>query len=363
MSACSGSVVQTTPTTVAVEQPATLVADSTLASPTPEPTQVSTPTSVPTDTPVPPTATPALSTSTKAPPTPTEISPTPTEEIPTPDATPTPEVPSVVSNKDLNVRSGPSTSFDPPVSSLSAGTTAEVNGKATVGGQLWYRLKDGSGWIAGWLVEGHLLDQVETVPVEDIPNTPTPEPTATQSPSTETPEAGETQPSAPEVSGNYYWGGMTPGNKIDGVGPINLAKRGNSHGRGSWPIGISGRIVSKSFTTEVREIKDGGGFRSEFQKFIMGNMVGEPTFTNDEWGGSAELKIKNLNGLIERVSIRRRAYGGIVVWTKNNQGQNVSFQTNIQTIDPGLLRDGDSVGISVNSETEEPDNNRLWIVD
>lgn len=112
---------------------------------------------------------------------PTAVPPT---EVP--QASPTPNVPTATFLQGVNVRSGPSTLFNPPVGSFAAGQTAEILARTPAGD--WYKVRyyNGEGWVFGQLLSvsgdasriavdpGPPIPQPTAVPPTPIPPTPVP---------------------------------------------------------------------------------------------------------------------------------------------------------------------------------------------
>lgn len=67
-------------------------------------------------------------------------------------ATATPSKPTATFNQGVNVRSGPSTLFNPPIGSFAAGQTADILAKTPAGD--WYKVRyyNGEGWVFGQLL-------------------------------------------------------------------------------------------------------------------------------------------------------------------------------------------------------------------
>lgn len=115
--------------------------------------------------------------------------PTPTGSPDTPTAT-VPSVPSLTTQTDLNVRSGPSLDFD-LLGLLPTGTTAEILGRSQ-DGQWWQIRFDPAFDDVGWVSSDPAFSRasnVETLPIIASPPTPTPIPSST---ATDTPTATAT---------------------------------------------------------------------------------------------------------------------------------------------------------------------------
>jgi uncharacterized protein YgiM (DUF1202 family) len=135
-------------------------------------------------------ANPTAQTQPTTPPTQSQAQPTapPTTQPPTtaPQASPTPNVPTATFIKGVNVRSGPSTLFNPPIGSFAAGQTAEILARTPAGD--WYKVRyyNGEGWVFGQLLSvsgdtsriavdpGPPIPQPTAVPPTPIPPTPVP---------------------------------------------------------------------------------------------------------------------------------------------------------------------------------------------
>jgi len=111
--------------------------------------------------------------------------PSPPTNTPAPTATETPSVPMARVVSGANLRSGPSTVFEPPVSSIAANQEAEIVARNPAGD--WYKIRyfNSTAWIFSSLVE--TTGNVGSLPVDAGPPTPvpataTPLPTATPVP-------------------------------------------------------------------------------------------------------------------------------------------------------------------------------------
>jgi hypothetical protein len=113
----------------------------------------------------------------------------PTTEVPA--ATVTPNVPTITVNQGIgvNVRSGPSTLFNPPLGQLAGGSTAEIIAINPAGD--WYRVRTAQ--LTGWVFSANVTVSGNTsgLPIEQGPPLPTPVP-ATPVPPTATPGGGTT---------------------------------------------------------------------------------------------------------------------------------------------------------------------------
>ncbi len=85
-------------------------------------------------------------------------------------------VPTVIAYGQVNVRSGPSTQFEPPIGALFAGQTAQVTGRLS--DNSWYRIIFGNreGWVFGQIVQTSCMQNVPVVPNPPLPPGPTPPP-------------------------------------------------------------------------------------------------------------------------------------------------------------------------------------------
>ncbi|QPC83410.1 hypothetical protein G4Y79_03235 [Phototrophicus methaneseepsis] len=112
-------------------------------------------------------------------PQPTDIPSEPVEEPATqpPPATATPSYPTATTIQGANIRSGPSTAFEPPLGSIGANETRRILARNT--DSSWFRIEvfNSSGWIAAFLVE--TSGDIASLPVE---NPAPPAPTATPQP-------------------------------------------------------------------------------------------------------------------------------------------------------------------------------------
>lgn len=107
--------------------------------------------------------------------------PEPTDE-PEPEATNTPSRPTATITTGVNMRRGPSTTFNPPVGSMPANATADIIAVNPAGD--WYKVRStfGEGWISAAFVtvSGDTSNlPVDPGPPTPVPFTPTPVPTAT----------------------------------------------------------------------------------------------------------------------------------------------------------------------------------------
>jgi hypothetical protein len=112
--------------------------------------------------------------------------------------------PMITVNSDANVRSGPGTVYDPPVGTLSAGATANVEGKDSTGTWWYIVYPPGSGghaWISGSLVTPSCLPSTVAI----IPAPPTP------------------LPPSGSCKGDYIWRLIRPSDKIC-VSPASKAQ-------------------------------------------------------------------------------------------------------------------------------------------
>jgi hypothetical protein len=118
---------------------------------------------------------------------PTDSEPTEVPATDPPAATATPSGPMLTTNIGINVRSGPSTLFNPPLGGLAAGATAEI--LATNPGRDWYKIRYFS--ADGWVFSGNVTTSgdLSNLPVEQGPPLPTAVP-ATAVPPTATGAGG-----------------------------------------------------------------------------------------------------------------------------------------------------------------------------
>jgi uncharacterized protein YraI len=88
-------------------------------------------------------------------------------------------VPVATALSQVNVRSGPSTAFEPPIGTLFPGQTAQVTGR--LADNSWYRILFNGleGWVSGQLVATNCMGAVPVVPAPPPPN-PTPIPGVNQ---------------------------------------------------------------------------------------------------------------------------------------------------------------------------------------
>ncbi len=122
-------------------------------------------------------------------------SPEPTEPPP-PTATETPSKPMATFSQGVNVRSGPSTLFNPPIGSFATGQTADILGKTPAGD--WYKVRyyNAEGWVFGQLM-------TISGDTSQIPNDPGPPvPTLTPVPPTAVPVTATPATTTNLVAGN-----------------------------------------------------------------------------------------------------------------------------------------------------------------
>jgi hypothetical protein len=83
----------------------------------------------------------------------------------------TPSVPIATFNQGANVRSGPSTLFNPPIGSFAAGATADILGVTPAGD--WYKIRyyNGDGWVFSQLIT--VSGDTSRIPVDAGPAIPT----------------------------------------------------------------------------------------------------------------------------------------------------------------------------------------------
>jgi len=125
-------------------------------------TQAAQPTEIPTDTPEPATPT-------------TESSPT-SDFTPTASSTPEPTVPMVVFRVGSNCRTGPSTDYNPPMTTLAEGTRAEIRGRNS--NSSWWYVQPANSSSQCWVFGDNVNVQGDTsgIPVvvpPPVPVTPT----------------------------------------------------------------------------------------------------------------------------------------------------------------------------------------------
>lgn len=108
----------------------------------------------------------------------TQPTPEPTTAVPPTDppaATATPSGPMLTTNTGINVRSGPSVLFNPPLGGLAAGATAEI--LATNPSRDWYKIRYFS--ADGWVFSSNVTTSgdLSNLPIEQGPPLPTAAPT------------------------------------------------------------------------------------------------------------------------------------------------------------------------------------------
>jgi hypothetical protein len=106
-----------------------------------------------------------------------------------PAATATSSAPRVRIKQGANIRSGPSTSFEPPIGALPAGAESDILAQAPGGAWLKIKFYNNTGWISSSTVD--VVGDLGSVPVEAGP--PTPQPVVQQPPPAQNPQ----QPAAP----------------------------------------------------------------------------------------------------------------------------------------------------------------------
>ena len=127
--------------------------------------------------------------------------PAPPTNTPEPAATDTPSKPQATFSQGVNLRSGPSTKFNPPVGSYASGQTADIVAKTQAGD--WYKVlgTNGAGWVFAQFVT--VSGDAAAIPIDNGP--PIPADTATPVPFTAVPPTAVT--TANIVLGNV---GITP---------------------------------------------------------------------------------------------------------------------------------------------------------
>ena len=164
LSACSLPGSESEPTQVSVEAVYTAAAQTLEARLTE--TAAAQPTEIPTDTPIPPTETPA-ETSTP-------------EFTPTASSTPEPTGPMITVRIGSNCRKGPSTAYEPPITTLAEGQKAEIQGRNS-NSSWWYVQIPGRPGQYCWIFGDNVSVQGEVTAVSVIAPPPIPV-TATSTP-------------------------------------------------------------------------------------------------------------------------------------------------------------------------------------
>jgi uncharacterized protein YraI len=124
--------------------------------------------------------------------------PAPPTNTPEPAATATSSKPVATFLQGVNVRSGPSTKFNPPIGSFAANQTADIVGKTPAGD--WYKVVyyNGTGWVFAQLMT--ISGDESQIPVDAGP----PIPTDTPVPPTPVPATATSSLNVNIVAGNAY---------------------------------------------------------------------------------------------------------------------------------------------------------------
>jgi len=173
------------------------------------------------------TSAPATATPTSLPATPTSSLPTATtapSNTPTTAASATSAVPRVIS-RGVNVRRGPGTNFEPPIGAMAVGETADIlafNADAT-----WFKIRFGSG--EGWVfrnivdVEGN----IDNLPREAGPATPTPTTAPAVQPTANATSGGGSTSGANLIIENFVFSPKDPFCNQNAQAQINIGNIGN----------------------------------------------------------------------------------------------------------------------------------------
>jgi hypothetical protein len=121
--------------------------------------------------------------------------PPPPTEPPPPAASPTPNKPTATFLQGVNVRSGPSTLFNPPIGSFATGQSTDILGRTPAAD--WYKVRyyNGEGWVFGSLIT--VSGDDTQIPVDAGP----PPPTLTPIPPTPVPVTATPQTNVNLVAG------------------------------------------------------------------------------------------------------------------------------------------------------------------
>ncbi len=160
-------------------------------------------------------------------------------DVPAPAASATPSVPYTVTTQGINVRSGPSTLFNPPIGSLAADQSVELLARSP--DSQWFKIKyyNGSGWVFASLTKPSVDPAQLTVDAGPPPPTLTPvPPTAAPIPPTAVPA----QTTANLVLGNVN---ISP--------PLPLAC-GKTVGISIDVANLGGQPTTNSGTISIRDI-------------------------------------------------------------------------------------------------------------
>jgi hypothetical protein len=101
--------------------------------------------------------------------------PAPPTNPPPPAATSTPSKPTATFKQGANIRRGPSTLFNPPIGSIAAGQTADIQARTQSGE--WYKISyyNGSGWVFAQLID--ISGDTSQIAIDNGPPPPTLTPT------------------------------------------------------------------------------------------------------------------------------------------------------------------------------------------
>jgi ribosome modulation factor len=188
-------------------------------------------------------------------------------------------VPTVIAYSQVNVRSGPSTQFEPPIGALFAGQTAQVTGRLS--DNSWYRVIFNSreGWVFGQIVQTSCMQNVPVVPNPPLPPGPTPIPLPTSfvaSPTVITP------PQCSTLSWN-----------ITEVAGVWLISGGYQQGVG----GVDSRTVCPTTTTVYTLLvqrRDGSTYQQSVTVNVNPPQPSDPNFRADAYsvnlGGCTTLR-------------------------------------------------------------------------
>lgn len=194
-------------------------------------------------------------------------------------------VPTVIVYGQVNVRSGPSTQFEPPIGTLFTGQTAQVTGRLS--DNSWYRIIFGNreGWVFGQIVQTSCMQNVPVVPPPPLP--PGPTPVANQANFVATP-AIVTPPQCSTLSWN-----------VTEVAGVWLIRDGYQEGVGGADSRTVCPTVTSTYTLLVQR-RDGSTFQQSVTVNVNAAQPNDPNFRADAYSvnpGSCTTLRWNINGV------------------------------------------------------------------
>lgn len=211
-------------------------------------------------------------------------------------------VPTVLAYSQVNIRSGPSTQFEPPIGALFAGQTAQVTGRLS--DNSWYRVIFGGreGWVFGSIVQTSCMQNVPVVPNPPLPPGPTAIPT---NPANFTASATViTPPQCSVLSWN-----------VTEVAGVWLISGGYQQGVG----GVDSRTVCPTATTAYTLLvqrRDGSTFQQSITITVQPPQPNNPNFRADAYsvnpGGCTILRwnVNNVRAVFFYDGANQQGVGG-----------------------------------------------------